>query len=211
MKIMLLGVPGAGKGTQAERISERLHIPAISTGALFRAAVGAASPLGLRVKAILDRGDLVPDEITLEVLKERIDRPDCAAGYILDGVPRTIAQAEGLEALGVGIDHCLFFDVSDEVVIDRLSGRRMCPPCNRAYHISANPPKRAGVCDLCDGALVTRSDDEPDAIRRRLEVYREQTAPLIAFYRERGKLQVVPSEDGVDETTAHVWTALGLQ
>jgi len=208
---MLLGAPGAGKGTQAERISERLHIPAISTGALFRAAVEAGSPLGLQVKAILDKGDLVPDEITLEVLRERILQPDCAGGYILDGVPRTIAQAEGLAALGIEIDACLFFEVSDEAVIARLSGRRMCPPCNKAYHITANPPKRHGACDLCGGDLITRSDDEAETIQRRLDAFRAQTAPLAEFYRKAGKLHVVPSTGSVDETTVEVWTALGLQ
>jgi len=210
MRIILLGVPGAGKGTQASRISERLGVPALSTGNILRAAIAAETPLGLAVKDILAKGELVSDEIILPLIKERADEPDCAGGYILDGVPRTLAQAEGLEALGFGVDVCLFFDVDDQVVIDRLSGRRTCPACNAVFHVSANPPREAGTCDSCSGSLVIRPDDEAEAIRRRMEVFREQTAPLIAFYTVRGLLKVVPSAGSVEEVSAKVFETLGI-
>ena len=211
MKLILLGVPGAGKGTQAALLSGRLGIPALSTGNILRAAVAAKTPLGLQVEGLLARGELVSDEIILPLIKERAEEPDCAKGYILDGVPRTLVQAEGLDTLGFAIDSCLFFDVPDEVVIDRLSGRRTCGACNAAFHVSANPPKAADVCDVCGGALSIRADDEPETIRRRLAIFREQTAPLIDFYRAKGKLVTVPCGDGSVETvTALVFEALGI-
>lgn len=208
MRIILLGVPGAGKGTQAEFISSRLGIPALSTGNMLRAAVKAETPLGLQVKDLLATGELVSDEIVLNVIKERLTEPDCNPGYILDGMPRTVAQAEGLETLGVEVDVCLFFDVPDQAVIDRLSGRRSCPNCQAVYHVTANPPKQADVCDVCNTALVQRPDDAPETVARRLEVFREQTAPLIAFYAGKGLLKVVPSEGTVEEVTARVFDVL---
>ena len=210
MKIILLGVPGAGKGTQAEIISRRLGIPTLSTGNILRAAVAARTPLGLQVKDILARGELVSDEIILPLIKERLSEPDCKGGYILDGVPRTLAQAEGLEALGIEIDCCLFFDVPDAAVVHRLSGRRTCAACGKAFHLQANPPKQADVCDHCGNALHTRADDEPETVARRLEIFRKQTAPLIDFYTRRGKLKLVPSAGGVEDVTAEVFTALGV-
>ena len=211
MRIMLLGVPGAGKGTQAELISSRLGIPALSTGNLLRAAIAAETPLGLQVKDILARGELVSDEIILPLIKERAEEPDCARGYILDGVPRTLVQAEGLEALGFAVDYCLFFDVPDEVVIDRLAGRRTCACCNKVFHVRVNPPKVADICDACGGALYIRPDDELETVKYRLNVFRGQTAPLVDFYKTRGKLKVVPSAGTVEKTSAAVWEALGIQ
>ena len=210
MRIILLGVPGAGKGTQAALLSERLGVPALSTGNILRAAIAAETPLGLAVKDVLAKGELVSDEIILSLIKERADEPDCKKGYILDGVPRTLAQAEGLETLGFGVDVCLFFDVDDQVVIDRLSGRRTCPACNAVFHVSANKPKQEGNCDSCGGTLVIRPDDEAEAVRRRMEVFREQTAPLIDFYTARGLLKVVPSAGTVEEVSAKVFETLGL-
>jgi len=208
---MLLGVPGAGKGTQAALISERLGIPPLSTGNLLRAAIAAETPLGLQVKDILARGELVSDEIILPLIKERADAPDCQNGYILDGVPRTRVQAEGLDALGFAVDFCLFFDVPDEVVIDRLAGRRTCKNCDKVFHVRVNPPKVEGICDACGGELYIRPDDELETVRHRLEVFRGQTAPLVDFYSALGKLKVVPSAGTVEETSAAVWQALGIQ
>jgi len=212
MRIILLGVPGAGKGTQAALLSERLGAPALSTGNILRAAVAAKTPLGLQVEGLLARGELVSDEIILPLIKERAEEPDCVKGYILDGVPRTLRQAEELDALGFAIDTCLFFDVPDEVVIGRLSGRRTCGACNAAFHVSANPPKVADVCDACGKALSIRADDEPETIRRRLTVFREQTAPLIDFYKTQGKLTAIPCGDGsVEDVKVMVFRALGIQ
>ncbi|MCL2843171.1 MAG: adenylate kinase [Oscillospiraceae bacterium] len=208
MRIILLGVPGAGKGTQAEFISNRLGIPALSTGNMLRAAVKAETPLGLQVKDLLAAGELVSDDIILNIIKERLAEPDCNPGYILDGVPRTVAQAEGLEALEVEVDTCLFFDIPDQAVIDRLSGRRSCPECQAVHHITANPPQTEGICDVCSTALVQRPDDTTDTVGRRLEVFREQTAPLIDFYTAKGILKVVPSEGTVEEVTARVFDVL---
>jgi len=210
MRIILLGVPGAGKGTHAELMSKRLGVPALSTGNILRAAVAAETPLGLQVKDILARGDLVSDEVILPLIKERAEESDCAKGYILDGVPRTLAQAEGLDALGFEVDVCLFFDVEDQIVIDRLSGRRTCPACNAVFHVTNQPPKQADICDACDGDLVIRPDDEADAIRRRLEVFRAQTAPLIDYYTRQGKLKVVPSAGSVEEVSGLVFQALEM-
>jgi len=207
---MLLGVPGAGKGTLAELISDRQGIPALSTGNLLRAAIAAETPLGLQVKDILARGELVSDEIILPLIKARAEEPDCEKGYILDGVPRTRVQAEAFEALGIGIDICLLFDVPDEVVLERLSGRRTCKGCGKVYHIRGNPPKTADLCDDCGGALYIRDDDKPETIQYRLEVFRTQTAPLIDFYKARGKLKVINSAGPAEKTAPLVWEALGL-
>jgi len=211
MRIILLGVPGAGKGTQAEILSKRLSIPTISTGNVLRAAVKAETPLGLEVKDLMVRGDLVPDSIILEIMRDRVQEADCQNGYILDGVPRTVAQAEGLEALGVAVDLCLLLEVPDEVVIDRLSGRRACPNCGNTFHLKANPPKAADVCDSCQTGLVIRPDDEAATVERRLAVFREQTAPLIDFYETRGKLKTVSNLGTVDEVSQAVFRALGVE
>jgi len=208
---MLLGVPGAGKGTQAEILSKRLSIPTISTGNMLRAAVKAETPLGLEVKDLMARGDLVPDQIVLNILRERVSEADCEKGYILDGVPRTVAQAHALEELGVAIDLCLLLEVPDEVVIDRLSGRRACPNCNSTFHVTANPPKTADVCDHCETGLVIRPDDEAATVERRLAVFREQTAPLIDFYQTRGKLKTVSVLGSVEAVNKVVMEALEVE
>jgi len=211
MRIILLGVPGAGKGTQAEIISKRLSIPTISTGNVLRAAIKAETPLGLEVKDLLARGELVSDEIILEIMRDRVAEADCRNGYILDGVPRTVAQAEGLEDLGVEIDVCLLLEVPDDVVIDRLSGRRACPNCGNTFHVTANPPEQADVCDHCDTGLIIRPDDEASTVERRLAVFREQTAPLIDFYQTRGKLKTVSNLGSVEEVSRAVFAAIGVE
>jgi len=210
MKLMLLGAPGAGKGTLAELISHRQGIPALSTGNLLRAAVAAETPLGLEVKDLLARGELVSDAIILPLIKARAEEPDCAKGYILDGVPRTQAQAEAFETLGIEIDLCLLFDLPDAVIEERLSGRRSCRGCGKVYHIRGNPPKTADLCDDGCGDLYIRDDDKPETIQHRLEVFRTQTAPLIDFYKARGKLTVINSAGPAEETAPLVWEALGL-
>jgi len=210
MRIILLGVPGAGKGTQAEIISKRLSIPTISTGNVLRAAIKAETPLGLEVKDLLARGELVSDEIILEIMRDRVAEADCQNGYILDGVPRTVAQAEGLEDLGVEIDLCLLLEVPDAVVIDRLSGRRACPNCGNTFHVTANPPLELDVCDHCATGLIIRPDDEASTVERRLLVFREQTAPLIDFYQTRGKLKTVSNLGSVEDVSQEVFHALGV-
>lgn len=187
MKLIFLGPPGAGKGTLAALVAERFSIPHISTGEIFRAAIREKTPLGLKVQAIIDAGQLVGDDITIELVKERLAQGDTGNGFILDGFPRTIAQAEALSAI-VNIDAAVNFDIADDEVVSRLSGRRVCKGCNRNYHVVNMPPKVPNVCDKCGGELFIREDDKVDAISRRLEVYRSQTAPLIAWYRERSKL-----------------------
>ena len=211
MKVILLGVPGAGKGTQAELLSKRLSIPTISTGNVLRAAVKAESPLGLEVKDLLARGELVPDSIILEIMRDRVREADCQNGYILDGVPRTVAQAEGLEALGVEVDVCLLLEVPDQVVIDRLSGRRACPNCGNTFHVTANPPQTVDLCDSCQTGLVIRPDDEAATVERRLAVFREQTAPLIDFYETCGKLKTVSNLGSVEDVSRAVFATLGVE
>ena len=209
MKIMLLGVPGAGKGTQAEVIAKTKNIPHISTGNLLRAAVEAETPLGLEVKEVLKRGELVTDALVLGVLKDRLQAPDAQNGYILDGVPRTLGQAKALTELGIEIDVCLFFDIQDDIILKRLSGRRTCEQCARAYHIDANPPKVEDICDACGGKLYVRNDDSPETIQKRIRVYREETAPLMEFYDKQGILKNIPADATVEETTEKVLLALG--
>lgn len=185
MRLILLGAPGAGKGTQAAFITERFGIPQISTGDMLRAAVKAATPLGQQAQKIMEAGQLVPDDIMLGVVRERLAAPDCANGFLLDGFPRTIAQAEGLEHSGIGIDVVLEFDVPDADIIERLSGRRVHPASGRTYHLKFNPPKTSGVDDATGEPLVQRADDQEGTVRKRLEVYHAQTLPLVKFYAER--------------------------
>jgi len=185
MRLILLGAPGAVKGTQAAFISERFGIPQISTGDMLRAAVKAGTPLGQQAQKIMEAGQLVPDDIMLGVVRQRLDAADCARGFLLDGFPRTIAQAEGLERAGVGIDVVLEFDVPDADIIERLSGRRVHPASGRTYHIKFNPPKTPGVDDVTGEPLVQRADDQEDTIRKRLQVYHAQTLPLVKYYAER--------------------------
>ena len=201
MKLILLGPPGAGKGTQAEILSRDLNIPTISTGNILRAAVKAGTPIGLKAKSYMDAGKLVPDEVIIGIIQDRLAEADCAGGFILDGVPRTIAQAEALEAHGIQFDHVISLEISDEAIVKRMDGRRVCTQCGTPFHVESKPPKTAGVCDLCGGELVERDDDKPETVRARLVVYHDETEPLKQFYQERGKLNVVPGNMGTIEDT----------
>ena len=209
MELILLGAPGAGKGTQAEILSKELGIPTISTGNILRAAIKEGTPTGLEAKHFMDQGRLVPDEIIIEIIHERVAADDCANGYILDGVPRTIAQAEALEKAGIVFDDVVALEISDEVIMDRMSGRRVCEHCGASYHVVAVPPKVEGVCDKCGGKLVRRKDDAPETVKQRLEVYHKETEPLKAFYAERGLLRPVENRPTVAENSQAVLRALG--
>ncbi len=208
MKLILLGAPGAGKGTQAAELEKEYNIPAISTGQIIRETIAAKTALGNEVKAYIDRGELVPDDIVVEMVKERIKDDDCKFGYILDGFPRTVSQAEIMEKLPILVDCALELDVDEDIIVDRLSGRRVCSSCGATYHITGNPSKKEGVCDKCGGALEMRDDDVPEVIRHRLEVYNEQTKPLKYFYEARGKLITVKGLDKVEDTTMALIKAL---
>jgi len=208
MKLILLGAPGAGKGTQAEVLSKRWNIPTISTGNILRAAIKNGTSVGLQAKAFMDAGQLVPDDVIMGILKERVAEPDCADGYILDGVPRTIPQAEAMEESGIDVDCALSIEVEDEVIVERMAGRRLCGKCGASYHTKNHPPKREGVCDVCGGELVTRADDAPETVRKRLAVYHKETEPLKAFYEKRGKLRSVDNQPSIEATTAAVLRVL---
>ncbi|MDR0707985.1 MAG: adenylate kinase [Treponema sp.] len=210
MKLIFLGPPGAGKGTLAVRVKELLNAPHISTGAIFREAIAAKTSLGLKVKAIIDSGKLVDDETTIALVKERLAQADAQKGYILDGFPRTIAQAEALATFSP-VDTVVNFDIPDPGVIERLSGRRVCRKCGFNWHTVFNPTKQEHVCDTCGGEVYIRDDDKPEAIGKRLEVYREQTAPLIAFYRAKGLLVDIDASPLVDEILISFKKAVGLQ
>lgn len=208
MKIILLGAPGAGKGTQAEVISGHLGIPTISTGNCLREAVRTGSPLGIKAKEDMDRGRLVPDEVVIGVVKDRIAMDDCKKGYILDGFPRTVAQAQALDAMGVEIDRVIDLEVADETIKRRLSGRRVCEGCGASYHLDYKAPKQEGICDLCGKALVIRKDDEPATVQDRLNVYHQQTEPVKAYYSAKGVLRQVEGQEKVEDTSALVLKAL---
>ncbi len=210
MNLILLGAPGAGKGTQAEAISAKLGIPQISTGNMLREAVKNGTALGLQAKEAMESGALVSDEIVIGILKDRIAEPDAANGYILDGFPRTVAQAEALDAMGVNIDKVLEIFVPDERICARMSGRRVCETCGASYHIEYKPTQVEGVCDKCGGKTVQRADDAPETVLSRLEVYREKTAPLKEFYDKTGKLLTVEGQEEVADTTKLVFEALGV-
>ena len=202
MNLILLGAPGAGKGTQAEAICKEFKIPAVSTGNLLREAVKNGDELGLKAKSYMDLGKLVPDEIVIEMLKERIAKDDCKNGFILDGFPRTILQAEALDKIGVKIDKVIEINVPDEVILDRLSGRRVCEDCGTPYHITNKKPKVDGVCDICGGKLVKRKDDNVDTIKDRLKVFHDQTAPLKDYYANQNKLSVVSEYSTLEKAIA---------
>ena len=210
MNLILLGAPGAGKGTQAEYISERFSIPTISTGNILRAAIRDGTPVGLKAKALVEAGKLVSDDIIIGIVDERLAKDDCKNGFILDGVPRTIPQAEALEKIGIQIDAALYLEVPDAVIEQRMTGRRTCPGCGATYHIVANPPKREGVCDACGGALTQRADDQPETVRDRLAVYHRETEPLLAFYESRGKLKTVAGQHSLEDTRKLVEEALEM-
>ena len=209
MNLILLGAPGAGKGTQAERLSKELQIPAISTGNILRAAIKNGTPTGLKAKSFMDAGKLVPDEVIIGIITERLAEEDCKNGYILDGVPRTIAQAEALEQAGIQFDAVVSIEISDEAIMQRMSGRRVCEDCGASYHLVAVPPKQEGVCDNCGGKLVQRKDDAPETVKARLEVYHNETEPLKDFYESRGVLKPVENASSVEATTRAILRVLG--
>lgn len=208
MKLIFLGAPGAGKGTQAAIVSEKLGIPTISTGDMFRAAMKEGTPVGLRAKSFIDAGRLVPDEVVIDMVTERVSRADCSKGYILDGVPRTIAQAQALENAGIVFDHVIAIDTPDEVVTARLAGRRVCKDCGATYHMVGHPPKVEGVCDKCGGEVILRKDDAPETIRNRLIVYHKETEPLVDFYTERKLIRWVKDEGGVQAINEKIMAIL---
>ena len=210
MKLILLGAPGAGKGTQAEILSAKLGIPTISTGNMLRSAIQEGTPIGLEAKGYMDAGKLVPDAVIIGVVAQRLEQPDCAKGFILDGVPRTIGQAEALDKAGVGFDKVLSIEISDGEIEERMSGRRVCQSCGAPYHVKARPPKAEGVCDACGGPLVQREDDRAETVRRRLEVYHAETEPLKGFYEGRGILIPVANQDTIEGTSKVIMEALGL-
>ena len=210
MKLILLGPPGAGKGTQADILSKKLNIPTISTGNILRAAVKEGTEIGRKAKSFMDAGQLVPDEVIIGIVAERLRKEDCAGGFILDGVPRTLAQAEAIEASGIRFDVVLSLEVSDEEIIGRMSGRRACTACGATYHVTAAPPKAEGVCDKCGAALVQREDDKAETVRSRLNVYHTETAPLVDFYKARGILKTVVNQPSIEATTAEVLKVLEL-
>ena len=208
MKLILLGAPGAGKGTQAEVISTKLAIPAISTGNIIREALANGTEMGLKAKSFIDAGQLVPDDVVIGIIKVRLAKDDCAAGFILDGFPRTIPQAEALDAMGVSIDRVISIEVADEDIARRMSGRRVCKACGSSYHLEYKKPAVDGVCNACGGELVQRKDDHPDTVLDRLHVYHEQTEPLKDYYEKKGILRIVEGQEEVADTTALTLKAL---
>ncbi len=208
MNLILLGAPGAGKGTQAEVICDKLSIPAISTGNIIREALSKGTEMGVKAKAYIDAGQLVPDEVVIGIIKERLAKEDCQNGFILDGFPRTIPQAEALDAMGVVIDKVIDIEVPDEKIIKRMSGRRVCAKCGASYHLEYKKPAKDGVCNVCEGELIQRKDDHPDTVLDRLNVYHEQTEPLKDYYSKAGVLKVVEGQEEVADTTALTLKAL---
>ena len=207
ISLILLGAPGAGKGTQAEIISERYSIPAISTGAIIREAIASGSELGMKVQEYTNRGDLVPDEVVIDIIKERLSKPDCEGGFILDGFPRTVPQAEALDRLGVEITDVISIEVSDEAIMERMGGRRVCKACGSTFHVKYNPSPKGEYC-RCGEPLSIRGDDRPEVVESRLRVYHEQTEPLKAYYESKGKLKIVLGQEKLEDTTALTTAAL---
>ena len=210
MRLILLGAPGAGKGTQAEILSKLLAIPTISTGNILRAAMKAGTPVGLKAKEYVDAGKLVPDEVIIGIIKERLAEDDCKNGYILDGVPRTIPQAKAMEEMGVELDCALSIEVEDQVIVDRMSGRRTCKDCSQTFHVVSNPPRQEGICDFCGGELGIRKDDAPETVMKRLATFHEETEPLKAFYAERNKLKTVDNQPSIEAQTVVIRKALEI-
>ena len=211
MNLILLGAPGAGKGTQAELLVEKLSIPAISTGNMLREAMANGTDLGKKVKQYMDDGLLVPDELILGIVKERVGQSDCENGFILDGVPRTLAQAEALDAKGVKIDHVVSIEIEDAVIEGRMTGRRVCTKCGASYHITANPTKTEGICDLCGSEVAIRKDDAPETVRHRLEVYHAATEVLKDYYAKQGKLICVEGNQSIEGANRDILCSLGVK
>ena len=211
MNLILLGAPGAGKGTQAELLMEKLSIPGISTGNMLREAIKNGTELGKKVKSYMDGGLLVPDELIMGIVAERVAQPDCANGFMLDGVPRTLAQAEALDAAGVRIDHVVSIEIEDSVIEGRMTGRRVCSACGASYHVVANPPKAEGVCDSCGGELIIRKDDAPETVRKRLEVYHAQTEILMDYYGKQGKVRHIEGNQSIEGANEDILKAIGAK
>ncbi len=213
MKVIMLGAPGAGKGTQAKMIADRYGVPHISTGDIFRANIKNGTKLGMEAKSYMDAGALVPDELTVKILLDRVAESDCKNGYVLDGFPRTIPQAEVLDrelaAMGDHVDYAIDVDVPDDNIIRRMSGRRACVNCGATYHIEHVPPKTEGVCDRCGSGLILRDDDKPETVKNRLQVYHDQTQPLISYYKEKGILRTVDGTMDRDDVFAAIVGILG--
>ena len=210
MKLILLGAPGAGKGTQAEVLSNKLNIPTISTGNILRAAMRDGTPLGVQIKACMDAGQLVPDELVIGIVVERLAQPDCANGYILDGMPRTLPQAEALDKHGVTFDHVISIEIEDEVIEKRMSGRRVCNSCGSSFHLVSRPPVKEGVCDNCGGELIQRKDDKPETVLARLATYHSETEPLKGFYDAKGILIPIENQPTIEATSVVIMEALGI-
>ena len=209
MNLILLGAPGAGKGTQAEMLAAKLQIPTISTGNMLREAMANGSDLGKQVKTCMDEGRLVSDELVLGIVKERTAKPDCQNGFILDGVPRTLAQAKALDEMGVRLDHVVSLEIDDAVIEGRMTGRRVCPKCGASYHITANPPKKNDTCDQCGEGLIIRKDDAPETVRNRLRVYHESTEVLKDYYAAQGKLRKIEGNQSIEGAFKDILEALG--
>ena len=210
MKLILLGAPGAGKRTQAEILCKKFGVPSISTGNILRAAIKDGTPTGVQAKSYIDAGQLVPDEVIIGILNERIARYDCAKGYILDGVPRTIAQAEAMEQSGIEIDAAIALEISEDEILRRMSGRRVCEACGSSFNMEAIPPRVEGICDNCGGKLIQRQDDTPETVHKRLEVYHRETRPLVGYYAERGLLRTVDVSDSKEGTFRRIMALLGM-
>ena len=211
MHLILLGAPGAGKGTQAELLVKKLSIPAISTGNMLREAMKLGTPLGEQVRQIMDSGMLVPDNTVLDLVSRRIAREDCENGYILDGVPRTLSQAEALDAAGIAIDYVVSIEIDDSVIEGRMTGRRVCPNCGSSYHVVNNRPKTEGICDNCGSELVIRKDDAPETVRDRLAVYHSRTEVLKEYYAKQGKLRIVQGDQSMMDTNRDILEAIGAK
>ena len=210
MNLILLGAPGAGKGTQAEMLAKELQIPTISTGNMLREAMANGSDLGKQVKQAMDEGKLVSDELVLGIVAERTAKPDCQNGFILDGVPRTLAQAKALDEMGVRLDHVVSLEIDDAVIEGRMTGRRVCPKCGASYHITANPPRKDNTCDLCEAELIIRKDDAPETVRNRLAVYHQSTEVLKDYYAKQGKLRCVEGNQSIEGAFKDILKALGV-
>ena len=211
MNLILLGAPGAGKGTQAEILCKKLGIPSISTGNILRAAIKDGTPTGMKAKSYIDAGALVPDEVIIGIVNERLSQDDCKGGYILDGVPRTIAQAEALEKAGVQFDAVVSLEISEDEILRRMTGRRVCEACGSSYNVVAIPPRVEGICDNCGGKLIQRKDDTPETVRERLKVYHTETEPLVDFYADRGLLKRVAVTDTKEATSRKILSVLGIE
>ena len=210
MKLILLGAPGAGKGTQGEMLSQKMGIPTISTGNMLREAMKNGSDLGKQVKQFMDEGSLVPDDVILSIIAQRVNQPDCKNGFILDGVPRTLAQAEAMDAKGIEIDHVVSLEVDDDAIADRMAGRRVCAKCGASYHIVNNPTKIDGICDQCGGQVSIRKDDEPATVRHRLDVYHASTEVLKDYYAKQGKLRLINGNQPIEDTHQDILKAIGV-